>query len=181
MADSKPAREATSKDVQARFDVQPPAVSRWVKAGCPHDKIKNRTFFNLDEVAAWVKVHRKNLGEVGGDRRSLSYRMEKGTRSEKEKLTAAQDIEMAQARAKLRKDLAAAETAELKLEHMKGQLLSKEEVEQATLSKIARARAVLLGGPSVLAQDTTGDQAHDESLLKEWVHRALTELATEEE
>ena len=163
-----------------RFNVSRPTVSSWVKAGCPHDKIKNRTFFNLKEVSLWVKQERRALSDTGGgDHRSLKSKL--GGLSEKDKLVAATDIELAQARAKLRKDLAAAEKAELDLEERKGQLISREEMQLQVLAKIARARAVLLGGPGVLSQDTTGDQEHDEELLSDWVHRALTELSTDED
>lgn len=185
MTDEAPTpRTATSADVQARFECSQSTVSTWVKDGCPHEKTprpgggRPLTLFNLNEVAAWVKVTQRNISATGGgDHKSFVYR-HGGTG--KDTKAAVADLDIAQQRAKLRKDLAAAATAELKLEEMRGLLVSTEDVKLESLAKIARARSVLLGGPAVLAQDTVGDPEHDEALLSEWVHRALKELSTEE-
>lgn len=177
-------RAATSKDVQARFDCSQPTVSSWVKAGCPHDKAPREgggrpiTLFDLDEVAQWVKKTRRNISPTGGgDHSSFAYRQGFDDADR----TPVQELDIAQQRAKLRKDLAAAEKAELELDKIKGLLLDAEEVKMGQLARIARARAVLLGGPATLAQSTTGDPEQDEPLLAEWVHRSLTALSEEDE
>ena len=179
---------STSKEVQDRFGCSAGTVSNWIKAGCPHTKTpratggKPRTFFNLDEMALWVKQKRLNLSATGGgDTRSAAFRAGADTNSQDGRRKRIESIDVAREEAKLRKELAAAETAELNLEKMKAQLHSTDECKLQTMAKIARARAVLLGGPAVLSQDTVGDPEQDEALMAEWVHRALTELSTEED
>lgn len=177
-------RSANSKAVMARFECSQPTVSSWVKAGCPHTKEpregggRPQTLFDLDEVAQWVKKTRRNISPTGGgDHSSFAYRQ--GLESPDK--TAVADLDIAQQRAKLRKDLAAAEKAELELDKLKGLLLDSAEVKMGQLARIARARAVLLGGPAVLAQETKGDPEHDETILAEWVHRSLLALAEEDD
>jgi hypothetical protein len=179
------ARTASTKDVMERFGLTKTQVASLVKQGMPHDTKprpgggRPNNLYNLEEVSLWVKRRRKEL-KHGGDRRSAGFKHGNGESNKKASDTLA-EIEIEHARAKLRKDLAAAEKNELLVEQLKDSLISREDVQLEMLAKIARARAVLLGGPSVLAQDTTGDQEHDEELLSEWVHRSLTELATDTE
>ena len=179
-----PDRTASSKAVMARFDCSQSTVSSWIRAGCPHTKEKResggrpRTLFDLDEVAQWVKKERRNISPTGGgDHSSFAYRQGLDNPDK----TAIADLDVAQQRAKLRKDLAAAEKAELELDKLKGMLLDAEDVKLGQLARIARARAVLLGGPAVLSQNTLGDPEADEKLLAEWVHRALLALSEEDD
>ena len=158
-------------------------MSNWANQGCPHDKRprpsggRPQTWFDLDEVGLWVKNKRRTIS-VGGDTRSYAARNGIDGRR---KDSAVADLDRAREEAKLRKELAAAEKAELELEKMKGELISTADVNSRDLAKIARARAVLLGGPSVLAQDTIGDPEADEALIKGWVYRALDELSRDED
>ncbi len=56
-------------------------------------------------------------------------------------------------------------------------LISAEQVEQETAALIAAAKTVLLQGPSSLAPQVVGVSVQEaETLMKEWLHNALTKL-----
>lgn len=171
-------RKTSLKVVADHFSVTKATIGNWIRAGCPHDRPggtpKSPPKFDLDEVSVWVKKTGRRVRH-GGDSRSLAKRLNLDPGSEGESLT------IEQAKAKLRKDLAAAEKAEMELERLRGELLDAEEVKQGQLDRIARARAVLLGGPASLAPDLEGlAQDEIEERLRDWVHQSLMELASDE-
>lgn len=174
-------RTATSRDLMDRFQVTRPTITSWIEAGCPHERegegSRAPLRFDLDEVVQWVKTTGRTMRR-GGDRRSLSFRS--GSDNQNGTNGTINQIELEHAEAKLRKDLAAAEKAEMELDRLRDKLLDADEVKMGHLDRIARARAVLLGGPSSLAPDLVGlDQPAIEARLKDWVCLSLAELASE--
>lgn len=170
---------STLRDVCKHFDVSESAVRKWLREGVPCQKGPKKNsplMFSLDEVSAWIKATGRNLRN-GGDRRSPTFKLKRGPGRPRKEVS---DIEIEHAEVKLRKDLAMAEKAELELEVRKGELLEAAEVKQGHLDRIARARAVLLGGPSTLASDLVGLEVPEiEARLQEWVYQSLNELATD--
>lgn len=168
MSSSEIERTASTADVMARFDVTQPTVSNWTRDGCPHSRDgegKRAPFlFDLDEVSRWVKRERRSIVKASRDDSAESSEIA--------------TLELTHARAKCRKDLAAAEKAELELDKARGKLVDVEEVKQGQLDRIARARAVLLGIPSSLAPDLAGESVEDiERCLSDAIHNALMELS----
>lgn len=190
-AETVPDRTATAGDVQERFRVTQQTVSQWVKAGCPHSRkgsgLRAPLVFDLEEVSRWVKQTGRTLRR-GGDRKSLLFKLrgERGAAPDgepaAEEVSNLTSIELAHAEAKLRKDVAAAELAELELERRKGLLLDAEEVKQGQLARIARAKAILMSIPSGMANVLADLQPHEiEPILRERVIGALQQLATDDE
>ena len=169
--DEEPTRTSTAADVMKRYGCTQPTVSNWAKDGCPHSRAnsggRSPLLFDMDEVAAWVKKTRRKI-------KKLSRNDDDGEDSQRE------HIDLMHARAKYRKDLAAAEKAELELERLHGRLISAEDVKQGQLDRIARARAVLCGISASIAPDLVGlDEPEIEQMVKNAIYAALTELSRE--
>ena len=157
-----------------RYTVKRPAISAWIEAGLPHERIgpgtRGELRFDLEEVAAWVKTTGRAARRGRGKKAGL-------TGQQNATLTT---IEIEHAEAKLRKDLAAAEKAEMELDRLHDRLLDADEVKQGHLDRIARAKAVLLGAPASLSPDLVGlEQIEIEARLSDWICLALAELASE--
>ena len=186
-------RTVTTKEVMEHFDVKAHTISGWINNGAPHTRIgagkRGELRFDLAELSQWVRTagrkFRRGRGKKGpgsgGDRHSLRAKLERqGINPNSEAGLGALEIERQHAEAKLRKDLAAAEKAEMELERLRGQLLDAEDVKQGHLDRIARARAVLMGGPASLAPDLEMQTAEViESRLRDWVFQSLHELASD--
>ena len=55
-------RDKTTKEACKEFGVTPVTMSAWTKQGAPHDKVKGRNLFDLDEVEAW-RIQRREAGK----------------------------------------------------------------------------------------------------------------------
>lgn len=168
MSSAETDRTSSTADVMERFGVTQPTVSNWTRGGCPHSRDgegrRAPLLFDLDEVSRWVKKERRTVV--------------KASQSDDSGTSELDLLEVQHARAKYRKDLAAAERSELELDKARGKLVDTEEVKQGQLDRIARARAVLLGIPSSLAPDLVGeDLVEIERTLTDAIYGALTELS----
>lgn len=162
--------------------VTQPTLGRWAKAGCPCIKVGRGRHWNVEAVRAWMaEVNR--TGKRGGD---MSLREGRGTDhrvagAAAPSSKAAGDLREQKLRAQIRKEIAQANKHELDVAKRRGQLLEREDVERQRVERVAHARAVLIGGPSNLAPDLVDlDAERIERRLREWVHRALRELAGED-
>ena len=178
MSEDAPKRTATTRDLMKKYGVTRPAISGWIEAGLPHDRLGEGTRgelrFDLEETAGWVRSTGRAMKR--GRRSNLQRKLDQNPAASGDVAR----IELEHAEAKLRKDLAAAEKAEMELDTLRGKLLDAEEVKQGHLDRIARARAVFLGGPASLGPDLVGkDLPEIEAVLRDWVYQGLTELATE--
>lgn len=167
--------------IAVRFKVSKAAVSKWRKAGCPARQQGRRFFFDPLEVAAWRERHRR--GEGHGGRRARTQGRGTGTAGGNGAADLKQQLDLAD----LRKKLAAAEKAELELAERRGELVRRDEVEASQATRVAYARAVLMGEPAGLAPDLV-DLVHRcktkekaiakvEAALLKSRNRALRELA----
>ena len=177
-------------------------LGRWIAVGCPHEVQGRRKMVNVAEARRWKDLvggrqrggdHPLPLTKAEGLRAAArvqdSEPAPRKARTRKAATTsppddledlAPEELREVLTRAKVRKEIAQANKHELDVEVRRGDLLSKEEVERGRLERVAYARAVLLGGPSMLAPDLVSlDVESCEDRLREWVHRVLRELAGE--
>lgn len=183
-------RNATTRDVADKYGCSMPAVKLWRDAGMPCEKRGTNYYYDLDEVSAWIRKTGRGyrIGQLGGDTKSLSSkalvpdedgnppkrgpgRPPKAPPSERE---AAFNLELEHKEAKLRKDLAAAERAELELEKLRGLLVPADEVKEQQLARIAYARARLIGIPATMAPYISEEA---QGLLRDRIFDALEELS----
>lgn len=118
-------------------------IRRWTRAGCPFTREGTRLQFDPAAVKAWLDERGKKPGQRGRPAAIDG---------------APSDVKESLALAKLRKELALAERAELDVAERKGELMPRAEVEQATVARILEVRAALLGlaarvTPRVVGQD----------------------------
>lgn len=161
--------------------VTQPTLGRWAKAGCPCIKVGRGRHWSEEAVRAWMAGVGRT-GQRGGD---MSLREGRGTDHRVAECStsggSAGDLREQKLRAQIRKEIAQANKHELDVAKRRGQLLEREEVERQRVERVAHARAVLIGGPSNLAPDLVDlDAEQIERRLREWVHRALRELAGED-
>lgn len=153
-------------------------LTRWLQAGLPHEINEHgRRRYNMDEVRQWMQENSRTgiKGRVVGMIQGPG-----GVSLEGDNPEFTGDIREDLLRAKLRKEIAQASKHELDVMQRRGELLEKAEVERGRLDRVARARAVLLGGPATLAADLEGlDLERRERRIKEWVIEALEELSRE--
>lgn len=123
------------------------AVYRWKRAGCPHVDRDGGIWFDPAAVSEWIKSRGIKPGARGRPVGGAG-----GAAGEDE------DVRDDLLSAKLRKELAFAERAELDVAARKGELMPRAEVEQSTIARILEVRAALLGlaarvTPRVVGQD----------------------------
>lgn len=167
-------RGLTTDDLIDELGITKRSVNRWLAAGLPHDETPNGKRFNLDEVHTWM------LDNGRGTSRGRQFGQLQGPGGHDIENMDAIETKEELLKAKLRKEIAQATRYELDVQQRRGELLEKSEVERGRLDRIARARAVLLGGPPTLAADLEGLNLEErERRIREWVLEALGELSRE--
>lgn len=176
-------------------------VGRWRRNfGLEPDATRGRArLFDLERVRAWMK--RVGIdGAHGGDRRTIrtpeAGASLAGPAAGRELEDDGQDDEddgdllagelgedelealrVSHLRARIRKERAMADKHELEVAKRRGELVERAEVEAARVERVTYARAVLLGGPGILAGDLVGLGVEAiEERLSSWVRQALGHL-----
>lgn len=170
------------KAAAKHFKVSTETVRNWMKdRGMPFYKGEDRNdrvWISITEMSQWVRDMKREI-KHGGDRRSpAAIARRTGGEAAAQHLTT---IEAQHAEAKLRKDLAAAQKAEIELARLEEKLLDAEDVKRGQLERIAHARAVLMGIPASVAPDLVDLQAPEiEAMLRDQIHLALMALSKED-
>lgn len=121
-------------------------IRRWVREGCPHERVGTQIMLDLKAVRDWHTERRGTPDVTGRGRPSVLD-------------TAPENVKEAIAVATLRKLVAQAERVEHDLAEKRGQVLPRAEVETGRLARIAFVRAGLLALPARLAQRCAGRDA----------------------
>ena len=166
-------------------------ITRWRKEGLPVFEVrKRRPMFDLKAVNRWLRSSGKT-GEHGGDRTTPTIAAQgdadERTDEQIEELLKAGEGLLSKAelealrvdhlRARIRKEKAMADRHELDVAKRRGELVEKADVELERIKRINYARAVLLGGPGILAGDIVGLGVEEiEGRLGAWVRQALGHL-----
>lgn len=150
------ARTLSTAEMCEILDIADKTLWRWVDKGCPATRRGTAGFlFNESEVAAWMEA----TGHTGQAGRPPN-----------------EPTDLAEARR--RKELALAETYELRLAKERGLLLDAADVKAKWLEQIAAAKSVLIGMPaSVSAQLVGMDAAQIQAILETTTRDALNRLS----
>lgn len=177
-------------------------VTRWRKEGLPVFEVrKRRLFFDLKAVKAWIRKSGID-GRHGGDRTlgriGASSKPKPAAKASRPKPEPAPVVEgeleleaelegldageiellrIDHLKARIRKEKAMADKHELEVAKRRGELVERELVAFERIARVNYARAVLLGGPGILAGDLIGLGVEDiEERLGAWVRQALGHL-----
>lgn len=165
-------KKLTSAQVCKELGINERTLRDWCNNhGCPRHGKTHKYRYDPDEIRQWMDEQRRtgHRGRVAGELQGPG-----GVSLEVE------DVRQELLHAKLRKELAVAAKHELDVQKKRGEVLDAAEVERQNLDKIARVKAVLLGGPATLAVDLEGlDVEGRENAIRTWVESALKELASE--
>lgn len=190
-------RTLSTPEAAQLLGISEASLKAWIKLGAPHDKAplgsrRHAYRWNPSEVRDWARSLGLGRGH-GGDRTGVTVRQRLRAGLKKEASDSGQGLALnstapeldaiadERSVAKLRKDLALAERAEVELDAMRARLLDAGEVRIGIRARQDHARRILLeeGDLAALAEALVGrDQAGVESTMQAWVHERLTQLAS---